>query len=324
MKFKRLHKSISGGYMKKFDYLCARCVGKFLNGTEWLMKTTVPTKSKGLKKQLNISYGEHKNQRMDFFYLPQVSDEKRPIFFYIHGGGFVSGLTSMRRPFCAQMAKQGYFVVNIDYRPAPLIHFPEHFNDIFKAVDFVLERGEEYNLDISRIVIGGESAGAYFSSYIAAMTKDKSLYLQNNIDFRWKNEFNLSAVVLINGAYKSADIIKVKSAFSKTFIKAFFDFNRAGLRDSNILNENKLHCPLNFIDSNFPPTVVIRGKYDIFDLGSKSIIEVFEKQNVKHSVFLAKGMAGLHAGTIAMNFKYSKKALQFITEKLNGFIKSDI
>ena len=43
---------------------------------------------------------------------------------------------------------------------------------------------EEYNLDISRIVIGGESAGAYFSSYIAAMTKDKSLYLQNNIDFR--------------------------------------------------------------------------------------------------------------------------------------------
>ncbi len=156
------------------------------------------------------------------------------------------------------------------------------------------------------------------------MTKDKSLYLQNNIDFRWKNEFNLSAVVLINGAYKSADIIKVKSAFSKTFIKAFFDFNRAGLRDSNILNENKLHCPLNFIDSNFPPTVVIRGKYDIFDLGSKSIIEVFEKQNVKHSVFLAKGMAGLHAGTIAMNFKYSKKALQFITEKLNEFIKSDI
>lgn len=309
--------------MKKYDYLCARCVGKFLNGTEWLMKTIVPTKSKGLKKQLNISYGAHKNQRMDFFYLPQVSSEKRPIFFYIHGGGFVSGLTSMRRPFCAQMAKQGYFVVNIDYRPAPIIHFPEHFNDIFKAIDFVLDASEEYNLDTSQIVIGGESAGAYFSSYIAAMTKDENLYLQNNIDFRRKNDFNLSAVVLINGAYKSADIIKVKSAFSKTFIKAFFDFDRAGLRDSNILNENKLHCPLNFIESNFPPTIVIRGKYDIFDLGSKSIIEVFEEKNVQHLVFLAKGLAGLHAGTIAMNFRYSKKALKFITEKLKDYIKSD-
>lgn len=305
--------------MNKYDYFCARCVGKFLNGTEWIMKTLVPTKSKGLAKQLNVSYGAAKNQRLDLFYIPEISDKKRPIFFYIHGGGFVSGITALRRPFCAEMAKQGYFVVNIDYRPAPIIHFPEQFNDIFKAIDFVLDKSEEYNLDTSEIVVGGESAGAYFSSYIAAMTVDKSLYSQNNIDFRRKNEFKLSSVVLINGAFKSVDVLKVKAAFSRTFIKAFYDFKRANLKDKEILNENKLHCPFNFIDSSFPPSIVIRGKYDIFDSGSSKLIEIFEKQNVNHRVFLSKGLAGLHAGTIVMNFRYSKKALKFITEKMIEF-----
>ena len=305
--------------MKKFDYYYARGVGKFLNATECLMKTIVPTKGKGVVKKLNISYGSQKGQVMDIFYTPSTASKKRPIFFYIHGGGFVSGKTLMRRPYCVNLAKQGFFVVNLDYRPAPIAHFPNQFNDIFNVVDYIFDRAYEYNLDTSNIVVGGESAGAYFSVYLSAMVCDKNLIFKNNIDFRHINEFNVSATVLINGAYVAEDIIKTKSPFCKTFIKAFLDLERVDLKDSAKF-EQKDFCPFKYIDSNFPPTIVIRGKYDVFDKGSAKIIQVLENKNIKHSVFVAKGFAGLHAVTVAPIFRYSKKAFAFTMDKLKEYL----
>lgn len=306
--------------MKKINYYYARGVGKFLNMTEYIMKAIVPTKSKGLVKKLNVKYGPNKGQVYDVFYTPSTSSKRRPIFFYIHGGGFVSGTLSLRRPYCCELARQGYFVVNIDYRPAPITHFPHQFDDIFKVIDIIFDRSYEYSLDTSKVVVGGESAGAYFAAYIGAMSKDKSLLLKNSIDFQHINDFNVSATVLINGAYVAEDIVKTKTPFTKTFIKAFLDASSKDLKDSNNFNQKEF-CPFNYIDRDFPPSVVLRGKYDVFDKGSVKLLQVLKGKGIQHSVFIAKGFAGLHAVVVAPIFRYSKKALKFTMDKLDEYLK---
>lgn len=301
--------------MNKFDYYYARGVSKFLNATELMVKCFVPTKSKGLTSELDIPYGDDKNQRLDIFYDAHCGTGKRPIYFYIHGGGFISGKRCLRRPYCCNMARQGFFVVNIDYRPSPKVHFPDTFNDIFKAIDYVLEKSKEYNLDLDNIVIGGESAGAYFSTYITLMTLDKSLYEQFSIDFQHKNDFKINSVVLINGAYYIPDILNATTIFNKAFVKAFFNLTNKDLKNEQILNK-KEYCPMNYIGSDFPYTIVIKGKYDVFKSGSDMAIRVFDSKGVKYSTFTAKGFVGLHAVSIAPICKNARDMQNFTALKL--------
>ena len=93
--------------MKKFDYYYACAVGKMLTASEFLLKAVTPVNAKGLSKEYGVAYGNNKSQKIDIFY-PRVTDtSKRPIMFYIHGGGFISGTTALRRTYCSTMAKQG-------------------------------------------------------------------------------------------------------------------------------------------------------------------------------------------------------------------------
>lgn len=309
--------------MKKFDYYYAKAVGKMLTGSECLLKAVMPTKSRGLVKQLNVPYGDSKSQKLDIFYNPESNNEKRPILFYIHGGGFISGTKALRRTYCTLMAKQGYYVVNIGYRLAPETHFPNQLNDIFKAIEHVLTNNDEIVLDDKQIVIAGESAGAYFASYIAAITKNKSLYEQNNIDFRLKNEFEVGATVLINGAYSISEILQVKAPFCKTYVKAFFDLKNADLKKEEIIKK-EIFSPLNFIKNDFPKTIVIRGKYDIFDIGTRTLLKILDAEKAEYSLYTTKGIAGLHAFSIIPISKDAVSAQQFTIDKLEQYLQENV
>ncbi len=308
--------------MKKFDYYYASCIGKMLTGSEWLLKAFVPTNSKDLVKKLNIAYGDDKYQKLDIFYQNNSTNEKLPIFFYIHGGGFVSGTMALRRTYCCTMARQGFFVVNVGYSLAPQKQFPNQLSDIFKAIEYVYELSDKYNLDTNKIVLGGESAGAYFASYIAAITKNKELFSKNSIDFCRENEFKISSLVLINGAYSINEILKAKAPFCKSYVKAFFNLTNKDLKNKDILNCND-YSPLNYIKNNFPPTIVIRGKYDAFDLGTKTLLKVLNDEEVEYSLYTTKGVAGLHAVSIVPISKDAIKAQKFTAEKLKEYLKDN-
>lgn len=304
--------------MKKSDYHYACGVGKLLNAVEYMLKAIVPNNAKQLITKFDVPYGKTKQQKLDLIYSKTASSKKKPIFFYIHGGGFISGTTSLRRPYCCRMAKAGYFVVNIGYRVAPEKQFPNQFYDILEAIDFVIDRCYEYNLDPNKIVIGGESAGAYLSCYIAEMTKKKELYEQFSIDFRHKNDFDVKAAVLINGAY-SAEIARTKSPFVKTFIKSFFDLTNDDLKRDEIIFKKEF-CPLLQMDSNFPHTIVVQGKHDIFGTGTKKLLHSLEDNGIKHYLYTTKGLSGLHAFAIAPIFKDAAKSQDFTIQSLDEIL----
>lgn len=308
--------------MKKFDYYYACAVGKMLTASELLLKAVTPVNAKGLAKEYDVAYGNNKSQKIDIFYPLATDTSKRPIMFYIHGGGFISGTTALRRTYCSTMAKQGFFVVNVGYELAPKSHFPNQLQDIYKAIDFVLDRAEQYNLDRDKIVIAGESAGAYFASFIAAITCDKSLYRQNSIDFQHINEFKVGCTVLINGAYSINEILKAKAPFCKTYVKAFFDLTNKDLKDKQVICKQDF-SPLGFIKNDYPPTVVIRGKYDAFDLGTKTLLNVLDSAGANYSLYRTKGIAGLHAVCIIPISKDAVRSQKFTVGKIKEYLNID-
>ena len=101
-------------------------------------------------------------------------DEKRPVFYYIHGGGWCYFNTQCFCNFLQYLAlKLNVVVISPEYRLAPENPYPSGLDDCYSVLTDLLlhpERplpvlGALLNLDIkNRLIIGGDSAGGNLSA----------------------------------------------------------------------------------------------------------------------------------------------------------------
>jgi acetyl esterase len=92
-----------------------------------------------------------------------------PAAILVHGGGFDGGnrATNMAPTF-QPLADAGFAWFSIDYRMAPEFRFPQAREDMDAAIKWVKANAKTYKVDLSKIVISGESAGGYLVNYAAA------------------------------------------------------------------------------------------------------------------------------------------------------------
>ena len=92
-----------------------------------------------------------------------------PSAILVHGGGFDGGnRASNMAPTFQPLADAGFAWFSIDYRMAPEFRFPQAREDMDAAIKWVKANAKTYKLDLSKIVISGESAGGYLVNYAAA------------------------------------------------------------------------------------------------------------------------------------------------------------
>jgi hypothetical protein len=122
----------------------------------------------------NVRYGEHERNVLDFWRAPTASPA--PVLFFIHGGGWRGGdkVSATRSYRIAQLLANGVSVVSINYRFVQQAHEagvkpPVHacLHDAARALQFVRSKASEWNLDKTRIVASGGSAGACTSLWLA-------------------------------------------------------------------------------------------------------------------------------------------------------------
>ena len=92
-------------------------------------------------------YGDGKLQYINTYCRKDALDKKKPLFIYIHGGGWISGITDMRNTYIKNWAKLGFYTSSISYSYAPEKIFPSQLHEIFSAIDFILDKAEENNVD---------------------------------------------------------------------------------------------------------------------------------------------------------------------------------
>lgn len=100
----------------------------------------------------------------------------RGAFFHIHGGGFTLGsiddLYTVAK--CAHICGQvGCVVTTVEYRLAPEFPYPTAPEDCYAALCWVVEHAPSLDIDRSRVVVGGESAGGNLAAAIALMARDR-------------------------------------------------------------------------------------------------------------------------------------------------------
>ncbi|WP_315833217.1 alpha/beta hydrolase [Bradyrhizobium prioriisuperbiae] len=96
-----------------------------------------------------------------------------PVLLYMHGGGFVVGSLESHQPLCRGLSQgSGAAVLSIAYRLAPEHKFPTAFEDALDALIWIGREGPAVGFDISRIAVGGDSAGGTLAAALAIAARD--------------------------------------------------------------------------------------------------------------------------------------------------------
>ena len=130
-------------------------------------------------KELDVSRYEitsYDREKIECFLMsPKALTEKSPCLIYIHGGGFVLAAAGYHYKNAMRYAKEvGCRVLFVNYRLAPKHPFPIFYEDCYSALCWAYDNAEKLNIDLSRIGIGGDSAGSTLSVGVCMMAKDRS------------------------------------------------------------------------------------------------------------------------------------------------------
>ncbi|MGV8135247.1 MAG: alpha/beta hydrolase [Mangrovibacterium sp.] len=106
---------------------------------------------------------------------PEGVKEKRPVFIFIHGGGWVLGdYPTHKRMVRDLVVLTGYASVFVNYTPTPDAKYPTQVNEIYAATKWVAEHGNEINVDGKKLGIVGNSVGGNMSTVTAIKAKENN------------------------------------------------------------------------------------------------------------------------------------------------------
>jgi hypothetical protein len=128
---------------------------------------------------------------------------KRPVFIYVHGGGFATGsrINALQIKYLKHFTAQGFVAIAIDYRlelkdikqpnEEIIMKAVSHaYGDLIDATAFIISKANEWNIDTSKIIISGGSAGA-----IACLTAEYDICSGGQFSSRLPAGFNFAGVI---------------------------------------------------------------------------------------------------------------------------------
>jgi acetyl esterase len=101
-------------------------------------------------------------------YAPAGSAEApAPGFVFFHGGGMVAGSIDTHDRIAGALSEATQCrLISVEYRLAPEHKFPAAIEDAIAATGFVSQNATAFGIDATRLVVGGDSAGATLAAVV--------------------------------------------------------------------------------------------------------------------------------------------------------------
>lgn len=184
----------------------------------------------------DIAYGPANDQPgsnlLDVYVPVEESTGPRPVFIWIHGGGWFTGdKVSSTMPFKAKtLVDAGFVFVSVNYRLSPelsgllalsrnRLRFPTHYLDAARAIGWVDRNITDFGGNPNRMLIGGDSAGGQISTLLAT----RPVYLKaRGVETRQiKGIFSLDSVGFDVPRMMTPAYRKINAGFQKMMFNAF-------------------------------------------------------------------------------------------------------
>ena len=87
----------------------------------------------------------------------------QPTVIYIHGGGWGAGSRTGMLYLLMPWFEMGFTIVNVEYRLTKVSPAPAAVEDCLCALRWVASRADTYGIDVTRLVVSGESSGGHLA-----------------------------------------------------------------------------------------------------------------------------------------------------------------
>ncbi len=213
----------------------------------------------------DIAYGKGERQKADLYFKPEIlkDGKKHPLIIYFHGGGFLMGDKKCRVSISEFYANEGYFVYNVNYEMPPEAVCPDMFYGCVKGVNSALKLFEKYNIDTDKIILTGDSSGAFICSYVAALKFDDELRKAVECE---EVKINVNGLMLMCGIYDLEVLLKGSSLMGviPQTARMVFDFDLK--KDFSNITEYKYYdyiSPAHFVNDKWCPAFICWADDDL-------------------------------------------------------------
>lgn len=209
----------------------------------------------------NITYATANNTELKLdLYLPRDRSAPKPTLILFHGGGWVAGQKERNVLWLLPYLSMGWAVINVEYRVARNSLAPAAVEDCRCALRWATYNAKQYNMDASKFVLTGTSAGGHLS-LITGMLPAQAVFdrqCPTADSTRWAKgtepETKVAAIVNWFGITDVADLIDGPNA--KHYAMEWF---------GSMSNRQELArqvSPINYVRPGLPPIITIHGEGD--------------------------------------------------------------
>ncbi len=234
--------------------------------------------------------------------LIQPNDQETDaVLIYYHGGAFVLKAAAYHKNLAQAYALQANCaVLFVDYRLAPKYQFPVPAMDCFEAYCWALE-----NFPLSRLAVGGDSAGADLAMSVMLMARDKGKRMPDG------------QMLIYPGAASRPDTASMQRFQDTPMWNSVLNEKALDLYADRKERDNPLLMPLlTETFSGFPPAYLETTEFDCLHDAGVQIAERYGANGVE--VVLNETTHTMHGYDIAENSPYVKeqvrKRIAFLTD----------
>ena len=188
--------------------------------------------------------------KLDVYYPRHAEAGPRPTVIYIHGGGWTGGTKEASVFNLLPYLRMGFNAVNVEYRLARNSLAPAAVEDCRCALRWVIRNAERYQIDTSKLVVTGGSAGGHLSLMTGIL--DPAAGLDNECP--GSEDLKVAAVVNFYGITDVADLLQGphQQRYAVTWLGGMPDRKAVAKRAS----------PLTYVRKGLPPILTIHGDAD--------------------------------------------------------------
>lgn len=184
--------------------------------------------------------------------------ERRPAVLQIHGGAWILGSKDEQGiPLLNHLASCGWVGFNVNYRLSswgPKVRYPDHLVDCKKALAWIREHADEYNVDPNFIVVTGGSAGGHLCALMALTANDP--VFQPGFEGA---DTTVQAAVPFYGVYDMTDRLGLSGPQFQQLLERVV-MGRSLDEDPAAWSS---YSPIDRITDDAPPMMVIHGDRDV-------------------------------------------------------------
>ncbi len=139
---------------------------------EWIIATAVPSTTE-IFESVDVQAPTRAGSVTVRVYRPSEASDL-PVLMYLHGGGFAIGDLDLHDEYLRNLANAaGIVIASVDYRLAPEYPYPAGLDDCVDVWSWLQTAPAEVPGDVSRLGVGGDSAGGALSFALALRARDE-------------------------------------------------------------------------------------------------------------------------------------------------------